>query len=108
MRKRPGEALEPRMLARLDWIEKIIVKYRKHTERVKIVFYKPVLKTIELAVKAEVAESPGWGVEKTVSVLSGITGSTGFPMPLDYVDQLAHVRQETRRLIYELIYYKPS
>jgi len=71
-----------------------------------VVFYKPMLSTVKLAVKTEIAEAGGWSVEKVVSALSKITGSTGFPTPLDYVDALASVRQDIKRLVYELLYSK--
>jgi hypothetical protein len=96
----------PRAAARARWIEKILNSYRQHAERVKVVFYKPMLSTVKLAVKTEVAEAGGWSVEKVVSALSKITGSTGFPTPLDYVDALASVRQDIKRLVYELLYSK--
>jgi len=66
------------------------------------------LKTINLAIKTEIAESSSWSVEKIVSALSKITSSTGFPLALDYVDQLSYVKYDTRRLVYELLYSKLS
>ena len=100
------EAPHPRASARARWIEKILNSYRQHAHRVKVVFYKPMLSTVKLAVKTEIAETSDWSVEKVVSALSKITGNTGFPTPLDYVDALASVRQDLKRLVYELVYSK--
>ncbi|QOR94663.1 DNA double-strand break repair nuclease NurA [Thermosphaera chiliense] len=102
------ENIASRIQARYEWIGRIIRAYKGYVGRVKVVFYKPALKTINLAVKTEIAEAPSWSVEKIVSALSGITGSTGFPLPLDYVDQLSYVKYDTRRLVYELVYSKLS
>lgn len=96
----------PRASARARWIEKILNSYRHHANRVKVVFYKPASSTVKLAVKTEIAETSDWSVEKVVSALSKITGSTGFPTPLDYVDTIASVRQDIKRLVYELLYSK--
>jgi len=97
-----------RIQARYEWIRRIIEAYKEHAGKVKVVFYKPALKTINLAIKTEIAESSSWSVEKIVSALSKITSSTGFPLALDYVDQLSYVKYDTRRLVYELLYSKLS
>lgn len=97
-----------RVNTRVEWIDRINLSYSSHVDYVKVVFYRPHLKIPILAVKAEVFESPGWSIERVVSALSKITGLTRFPLPLDYVDQLAYIRWEIRRLIYELVRSKLS
>jgi len=99
---------DPRISSRIDWIRRVTSSYGEHVGRVKVVFYKPRLNTVELAVKTEIAEAPEWSIGEIVSALSKITGNTGFPIPLDYVDSLAYIRPEIRRLVYELVYSKLS
>ncbi|MEM0507101.1 MAG: hypothetical protein QXW58_07605, partial [Thermosphaera sp.] len=76
-------------------------------ERVKIVFYKP-RSPRSLAVKAEVYEPRGWRISEVVEALMGSTGSTGFPIPLDYVDQMASITPALRQLVYDLVKSKLS
>jgi hypothetical protein len=58
--------------SRIDWIRRVISPYGEHVGRVKVVFYKPRLNTVELAVKTEIAEATGWIIERIVSTLSKI------------------------------------
>jgi len=94
--------------SRIQWLESIVNRYKvRVAERVKIVFYKP-RSPRSLAVKAEVYEPRGWRISEVVEALMGSTGSTGFPIPLDYVDQMASITPAVRQLVYDLVKSKLS
>ncbi|MGC9182155.1 DNA double-strand break repair nuclease NurA [Thermogladius sp.] len=106
--RRAGGEVARALYPRLEWLERLNTVYGSWAGQVKVVFYKPRLTVSPLAVKVEVYEAGGWGLPEVLAALSGVTGSTGFPTPLDYVDSLAHVRPETRRTVYELLHAELS
>lgn len=100
------DAFEQARLAksRFYWLDqKIMSRYGKVSQRVLVIFYKPSNPPDALAVKVEVHPSKSWGMEDIVALLGAISGNTGFPLPIDYVDELSGIPPGVKSLVYNLL-----
>lgn len=93
-----------RLRRRYEWISKLVnMSFPEYRENVFVVYYKPITPPGALAVKLEVYPTRNWNIDKIIVAVSSQTGSTGFPMPIDYVDSLSSISLEVKRLVYSLI-----
>lgn len=104
----PGKVNLKWLNARVRWLESLKKRYGPYSERVNVVFYKPGTPPNTLAVKVEIYNPSSWSTEAVLGAVIGVTGSTGFPVPIDYVDRLSSLTAETRDLIYNLVKSKLS
>ncbi|MEM4717463.1 MAG: DNA double-strand break repair nuclease NurA [Desulfurococcaceae archaeon] len=93
-----------RIRSRFNWIEKLVITYfPEYKDKILVVYYKPFTPPGALAVKLEVYPTRSWDIEKIIKAVASQTGSTGFPMIIDYVDTLSYISVDVKRLVYSLL-----
>lgn len=93
-----------RIRRRFEWLDTLVRQYfSQYKEEILVAYYKPWTPPGALAVKLEIYPTKSWNIEKILSAVISQAGSTGFPVPVDYVDNLSSISPDTKRLVYNLV-----